>query len=222
MRKIIIILILSLFFLTTQNFEDVSINLFEEDFEQITESFDFNNITEKVEENLSKLNENLNDYHSSTQEDKNINLEKVELLYAIDGDTLFVVASDGTNKKVRLIGIDCPESVHSDETQNTEFGKMASDYTTALLEPYINHDIYLEYDIERKDQYDRTLAYVWLSDDISAIENMLNARLLIDGYALNKEYFPNNKYSNIFSILSIQSKNNKSGLWCNEQFNITN
>ena len=36
----------------------------------------------------------------------------------VDGDTI-IVNIGGESKKVRLIGIDCPESAHDDESENT-------------------------------------------------------------------------------------------------------
>ena len=70
-----------------------------------------------------------------------------------------------------------------------------------------NQTLYLEYDEELHDQYGRTLAYVWLtnnvdSNDIEDISNyMYNAKLIIDGYAVAKKFPPNIKYAEIFKQL---------------------
>lgn len=144
-----------------------------------------------------------------------ITLEKVNLVRVVDGDTL-VVSTEETSFKVRLIGIDTPESVHSDESRNTVWGTYASDYTRLLLED--TEDLYLEYDEDPADQYGRALAYVWLSDDTSDLNNMLNAILVRDGYAYDKVYEPNDKYCEQFQILREAAQNNAAGLWTESGF----
>lgn len=125
-------------------------------------------------------------------------LTEVEFVRAVDGDTL-IVNMHGEETKVRLIGIDTPESVHPDESRNSEDGVTASEYTKSILEN--TKFLFLEFDEEQNDVYGRTLAYVWFSEDMNNIENMLNARLIIDGYAVPKAYPPNTKYKDIFENL---------------------
>lgn len=140
-------------------------------------------------------------------------LEEVELVYVIDGDTLLVIGEDGLQYKVRLIGIDTPESVNADESKNNQYGEMASDHTKELLKDVTT--LYLEYDELTTDVYNRTLAYVWLSSDTSNTGNMLNARILYDGYAIDKVYEPNDKYADDFSIIRNDAEENERGLWSN-------
>ena len=59
-------------------------------------------------------------------------------------------------KKVRLIGIDTPETVKPN-TPVQPYGKEASNYSKQHLN---GKDVYLEYDKEKEDRYGRTLAYV--------------------------------------------------------------
>ena len=119
---------------------------------------------------------------------------------------MIVTNSDGEDLRVRLIGIDTSESVHPDESKNTLDGDIASEYTKSLLE--VGQILYLEYDVEQMDVYNRTLAYVWLtnydvdSNNIESISNhMLNAKLVADGYAVAKRFAPNVKYAEIFENL---------------------
>lgn len=123
----------------------------------------------------------------------------VKYIRTVDGDTL-VVLLNNEETKIRLIGIDTPESVHPDEDKNTEAGKTASEYTKSLLEDY--DILYLEFDEERTDKYDRTLAYVWLSENSDSILDMLNAKLVADDYAEPKAFPPNTKYKEIFESLN--------------------
>lgn len=138
-----------------------------------------------------------------------------KVVRVVDGDT-FVGDIGGKEEKIRLIGIDTPESVHEEESRNTVWGQYASDHTKAIL--IEGQTVYLEYDVESKDIYDRTLAYVWFSDDTSNISNMLNARLLSDGYAMDKVFEPNNKYAEEFRNLRQTAQQNGTGLWADEGF----
>lgn len=73
-----------------------------------------------------------------------------------DGDTISV-SGVGT---VRLIGVDAPEK-HGSYRDSEPFGNDAMRYLRTLLEGQM---VRLEYDGPRKDPYQRTLAYVFLSD----------------------------------------------------------
>lgn len=143
-------------------------------------------------------------------------LEAVSYVYAADGDTIVVCDSSGEEFRVRLIGIDTEESVHEDELQNNIFGLQASEYTKSLLE---NVDtLYLEYDIEALDQYDRVLAYVWLRPAPDELSDMLNATLVQDGYAMTVVYEPNHKYASELEGLQNQAQEERSGLWQYDEF----
>ena len=65
--------------------------------------------------------------------------------------------------RVRLIGIDAPESANEDEEKNTEEGITATEYTRSIL---LNKDVFLEYDKELIDKYGRTLAYIWVDGNL--------------------------------------------------------
>lgn len=126
---------------------------------------------------------------------------EVSLVRVVDGDTI-VVALDGVEIKVRFIGVDAPESVHGDETQNTEEGRLAAEYLKSIVEA--GDTLYLQYDEERMDVYGRTLAYVWTENevDITSETNvgkyMLNAIMVKAGFAKPAEYPPNTRYQNVF------------------------
>ncbi len=121
----------------------------------------------------------------------------------VDGDTI-VVAMAGEENKVRLIGIDTPESVHPDDTRNIPYGKISSEFTRDSLEGQL---VYLEYDVEPNDQYGRILAYVWL-DGV-----MFNKTLLTEGHAVLATYPPNVRYVDEFTELQTQARNDGKGLW---------
>lgn len=126
-----------------------------------------------------------------------------ELLYVVDGDTL-AIDLDGEAVTVRLIGIDAPESVHPDPERNSPEGEKASRYLKKLLADS-DGQLYLEYDLQRTDDYGRTLAYVYLSDG----ETMLQEELLRAGMATTLTIYPNIKYADRFYALLQDVRENK-------------
>ncbi len=153
----------------------------------------------------------------TSDQEESANLDSVKFVRIVDGDTIIVEDEKGENQRVRMIGIDTPESVATDESRNNEYGKMASDYTKELLS---NADtLYLEYDVDSEDQYDRTLAYVWIQDvsdtfNEENIENyMVNAIIVKNGYGIAKTYEPTTSHDDILKKLMDEAQNNKTGLW---------
>ncbi|MFW5757614.1 MAG: thermonuclease family protein [Bacteroidota bacterium] len=122
----------------------------------------------------------------------------------VDGDTFWV--EDGTEKgmKVRLIGVDTPETVHPQKPVEF-YGKEASDFVKKMLE---GKKVKLEYDVQEKDRYGRTLAYVYLEDG-----TFLNAELVRQGYAQVMTIPPNVKFSELFLDLQKKAREGELGLW---------
>ena len=121
----------------------------------------------------------------------------------VDGDTI-VVDMDGVKEKIRLIGIDTPESVHPDPDRNVEYGEIASGFTEDQLE---GKAVALEFDVQERDKYGRVLAYVYLDG------KMFNETLLEQGHAMVSTYPPNIKYVDRFTELQTQAREAKLGLW---------
>lgn len=126
----------------------------------------------------------------------------------VDGDT-FIVDIDGKETKVRLIGVDTPESVATGDNahKNCEEGKSASNFTKDTIE---GKNVYIEYDIDPNDDYGRTLAYVYLQDG-----RMLNKLLLEMGYARLMTIQPNVKYVDEFTAIQKTARENQIGFWEN-------
>ena len=151
------------------------------------------------------------DFISAITPEKNDETSKVEnlfgpynVVYVVDGDTLDVMI-DGEKTRIRLIGVNTPESVSDDENENCEEGKIASQYTKDMLE---NKNVYIEYDEDVTDQYGRTLAYVYMEDG-----EMYNEILLKKGYARLMIIQPNTKYVNEFTKIQAYAKENNIGFW---------
>src|SRR5687767_4907398 len=87
----------------------------------------------------------------------------------VDGDTLLL----DRKERVRLIGVDTPESVDPRRPVQ-QFGKEAADFTRRIVQ---GKRVRLEFDRDREDRYGRTLAYVFLEDG-----TLLNAEIVRHGY----------------------------------------
>lgn len=142
------------------------------------------------------------------EENTNVDYELYNVVRVVDGDTI-VVDFKGENKKVRLIGVDTPESVHQNSSKNTEEGKIASKYTKSKLE---NKKVGLEFDVQEEDKYGRLLAYVYIDG------KMYNKILLKEGMAKIATYPPNVKYVEDFKKLQKEARENKTGFWDTEFF----
>lgn len=151
------------------------------DLPTIDNSSDSANVT--TSEELSELIE------AASGTDKRIH---VKFKRVVDGDTIVVTRNGEELPRIRLIGINTPESVHPDETKNVEEGKFASDYLKELMEGI--EDVWLEIDIETHDDYGRVLAYVWLHESATSDTQMLNALMVKSGWAEPMTIEPNSKY----------------------------
>jgi endonuclease YncB( thermonuclease family) len=122
-----------------------------------------------------------------------------EVLKVIDGDTVEL----NTIGKVRLIGVDTPETVHP--RKKLEYlGPEASRFLSELAH---GKKVRIEYDDQRKDKYGRILGYLYLNDNTS-----LNEQIIKEGFssAYIKYKF---KKSEDYQILEAIAKTKRKGLW---------
>lgn len=117
-----------------------------------------------------------------------------------DGDTITL----DNDTIIRLIGIDTPE-IRYGEKPGQPLGIEAKKFVTDLID---GQKVYIELDKDIYDKYGRTLAYVFLQDNI-----MVNAEILKAGLARVLEIKPNNRYSAYFLSLQQKSMAEKKGLW---------
>lgn len=138
--------------------------------------------------------------HKSNYSDNFIKVTKV-----IDGDTFW--ADNGTEKgiKVRLIGVDAPETRKSANKDVGIYGKESKQYLTELL---LYKHVRLVSDVDSLDRYGRTLSYVYLKDG-----TFVNAELVKNGYATVMTIPPNVKYADLFLRLQREARKNNRGLW---------
>jgi len=123
----------------------------------------------------------------------------------VDGDTFYIDDGTSAGEKIRLIGIDAPETRNTGRKKIGYFGKEAKEYLQQLID---GAQVRLEFDVERYDQYRRTLAYVYLEDG-----TFLNAELVKQGYAMVMTVPPNVKYAELFVSFQVEAREKNVGLW---------
>lgn len=142
-----------------------------------------------------------------TNKSSHVSGRLVTVTRVVDGDTFW--ADDGSPKgiKIRLTGIDAPESRRSFKKEAGYFGAASKAYLAKLLH---NRQVTLETDINPKDRYGRTLAYVYLPDG-----TFVNAEMVKQGYAITMTVPPNVKYAQEFARLQAEAREGKRGMWGN-------
>lgn len=153
---------------------------------------------------------------STTTTTTNVNASDIVkgiVVRVVDGDTA-VIRVNGEDRRVRFLGVDTPETVHPTKGVQPH-GKEASNFTKETLTA---RDVWLEYDKNPTDRYNRHLAYVWLSkpekiNDETIRRDMFNAKLLAQGYAKVMIIKPNNRYEKLFKEIENEAEKSKLGIW---------
>jgi len=129
----------------------------------------------------------------------------VKIPHVLDGAPVDIDIS-GRTERVRLIGVDTPETKHP--TKPIEcFGPEASAYLTQLLPK--GTTVRIERDVEARDRYGRMLLYLYLgSNDL-----FINLDLVARGYGTPMSIEPNTFHRNDFVRAAAQAEAANVGLW---------
>jgi micrococcal nuclease len=125
-----------------------------------------------------------------------------KVVRVVDGDTV-VVRYEGREERIRLIGVDTPETVHPNKPVEA-YGEEAKEYTKKKLK---EKDIQIEFDVQERDRYGRLLGYIWV-DGL-----LFNDELLRMGYARVATFPPNVKYVEMFKETEKNAKEKQVGIW---------
>ncbi len=129
----------------------------------------------------------------------------VRVARIIDGDTFEIISKGkGKSERVRLIGVDTPETVKP-ESKVQPFGPEASSFTKKMIEGKM---VRLEFDVQERDKYGRLLAYAYLEDG-----TLLNSRLLEEGLASVMTVPPNVRMADTFLAIQKKTQKQKKGIW---------
>jgi micrococcal nuclease len=131
---------------------------------------------------------------------------EAEVAKVIDGDTIVLEGGE----KLRYLGINAPEIRRWEGNQwipkKQIFGEEAMSYNQKLVE---GKRVRLEYDQEKRDDYNRILGYVW-SDGV-----LINGELLRNGLALVDVRSPNRKHQKMFFDFQKEARDFRRGIWGN-------
>jgi micrococcal nuclease len=119
--------------------------------------------------------------------------KRIGVKAVIDGDTIELE----NGERIRYIGIDTPE-------KNQPFFQEATQANQELLK---NGKYTLEYDSDLKDDWGRTLAYVWI-DTL-----LVNAELVREGLASVYLISPNFKHKDELIAFQKEAREKRSGIW---------
>ena len=116
-----------------------------------------------------------------------------------------MVLIDGEEERVRLIGVDTPETVHPRKPVE-HFGKEASEFTKSVSE---GQTVTLVEDPEcsNRDRYGRLLRYVYLPSG-----RLLNSEIIARGYGFAYTRFPFSRMEE-FRALEREARFQGRGLW---------
>lgn len=133
-----------------------------------------------------------------------------QVIKVVDGDTIEVYV-DGKIEKVRMIGINTPETVDPRRPVQC-FGKEASNKLKEILQDKI---VKLEIDETQDyyDKYNRALRYVFLDN-----EN-INKKMISEGYAFEYTYKKPYKFQKEFKDAEKAAQEKNIGLWNDEVCN---
>lgn len=137
-----------------------------------------------------------------------------KVLRVFDGDTLVCdLNGNGRINKpreyIRLLGIDAPETHHSKRGTDKD-EPFSIDAMRFLAQKTLSKTVYLEWDQERRDPYDRSLAFVYLKPNAT---QSINAQLVERGLASTLFIPPNRRYRENFEALESQARQQQRGIW---------
>ena len=121
--------------------------------------------------------------HEKIRHTTDVRIEHLLPVYVsrvIDGDTIVVEIENPplgfqSRERVRLLGIDAPETMHPTRGEEP-FGRESTQMARDMLDGKI---IFLAFDWDLRDRFDRLLAYVYLDDGLC-----FNAVHVQNGYAI--------------------------------------
>jgi micrococcal nuclease len=129
--------------------------------------------------------------------------------HVVDGDTIDVAMPDGSEESVRYIGIDTPETVKPGTPVQCG-GPKAHEVNERLVG---GRTVTLRFDAERRDVYDRLLAYVYLPAGEGGRPLFVNAELARRGLARTLTIPPNDSFAPLFARLAGRAGVRGRGLW---------
>jgi micrococcal nuclease len=127
------------------------------------------------------------------------------VVQVVDGDTIDV-SIGGREERIRLIGIDTPETKKPNAPIEC-FGPEASAFTTGLLP--VGTEVRIERDIVGRDDYGRLLGYVHRTSD----GLFVNLDIVEQGFAQPLTIEPNSTFAAAFATAARDAEQADRGMW---------
>ena len=127
----------------------------------------------------------------------------------IDGDTIDVRVQ-GRDERVRLIGVDTPETKRPDTPVECH-GPDASAFTASLLP--VGTEVRLERDLVGRDHFGRLLGYVHLPASASGAEIFVNLEIVEQGHGVPLVIEPNDRHASALAAAAARAEAADLGLW---------
>jgi micrococcal nuclease len=131
------------------------------------------------------------------------------VLRVVDGDTIDVRIG-GREERVRLIGIDTPETKQPDRPVEC-FGPEATAFTESLLPE--GTTVRIERDVVGRDDFGRLLGYVYLVDGPDRSATFVNDEIIATGHATPLSITPNTTFASTFAASARAAETADLGLW---------
>lgn len=127
------------------------------------------------------------------------------VIHTVDGDTV-EIQIEGHREKVRLLGIDTPET--KDPRKPVQcFGPQAAARLAELLPP--GTQVEVQRDAEARDRYGRLLLYLWRASD----GLFVNLRLAQEGAADQLDIAPNSAHRAEIGDAVREARASRRGMW---------
>lgn len=165
---------------------------------------------ENSTEDATSTTENNSSTDSEVSNEPKGNTFTAKIVRVVDGDTVKIKMTNGTEETVRLLLIDTPETVHPSKPVQP-FGPEASKFTKELMPA--GSEVEVETGIGERDKYGRLLAYFYVDG------KMVNKLLLEKGLArVAYVYAPNTKYLEELESVQKQAQKEEIGIWSIENY----
>ena len=142
--------------------------------------------------------------------------KEVEFKSCIDGDTARFIM-DKEEIKVRFLAIDTPETNHPKKGEEP-YGKEAKEYTCNRITNAIKIELEFDDNSDKKDKYNRYLAWVYVDD------SLLEEELVQNGLAKVAYLYGDYSYTDKLKETEEEAKENKVGMYSDvdNSYNTTN
>ncbi len=140
-----------------------------------------------------------------------LDLKEVKLDRVVDGDTV-IIFLNGKRERLRLVGLDTPESMDINGRTRECFGKEASLKAKEILSK-AEKIYFLPKKNDSRDRYGRLLGYLFIENKNNDLKNF-SLKMIEEGYGMEYTYKGENYlFKKDFKEAEKKARINEKGLW---------